>query len=201
MVNNDYLAEPWSSEQPFSHELSEDSTNDQHDTILRLLEFRKKNPNKLIIANLNVNSIPNKFEQLKVLVQDKVDILVITESKLDSSFPISQFIISGFSKPFRLDRNRNGGGVLIFVREDIPTKELSSFFPEDIEGVLIEINLRKSKWLLCGCYHPPRQNNDYCLHHIGNALDQFSKIYSNFLLVEDFNAEESNSSMVEFLNN
>ena len=70
-----------------------------------------------------------KFEQLKVLVQDKVDILVITESKLDSSFSISQFIISGFSKPFRLDRNRNGGGVLIFVREDMPTKE-SSFFPQ-----------------------------------------------------------------------
>ena len=95
--NNGSLAEPWFSEQPFSHEPSEDSTNDQHDTILHLLEFRKKNPNKLIIANLNVNSIPNKFEQLKVLVQDKVDIFVITESKLDSSFPNSQFIISGFS--------------------------------------------------------------------------------------------------------
>ena len=103
-----------------------------------LLEIRKKNPNKLIIANLNVNSIPNKFEQLKVFVQDKVDILVITESKLDSSFPITQFIIRAFSKPFRLDRNRNGGGVLIFAREDIPTKELSFVFPEDMEGVLIE---------------------------------------------------------------
>ena len=188
--------------QPTSHAHSEDSTSDhQDDTILRLLEIRKKNPNKLIIANLNINSIPNKFEQLKVFVQDKVDILVITESKLDSSFPISQFIISGFSKPFRLDRNRNGGGVLIFVREDIPTKELSFVFPEDIEGVLIEINLRKTKWLLCGCYRPPRQSNDYFLHHLGNALDNFSKTYSKFLLVGDFNAEESNSSMEEFLNN
>ena len=58
---------------------------------------------------------------------------------------------------------------------DIPTKELSFVFPEDIEGVLIEINLRKSKWLLCGCYHPPRQSNDYFLHHLGKALDKFSK--------------------------
>ena len=84
---------------------------------------------------------------------------------------------------------------------DIPTKELSFVFPEDIEGVLIEINLRKSKWLLCGCYHPPRQSNDYFLHHLGKALDKFSKTYSNFLLVRDFNAEESNFSMAEFLNN
>ena len=100
-----------------------------------------------------------------------------------------------------MDRNRNGGGVLIFVREDIPTKELSFVFPEDIEGILIEINLRKSKLLLCGCYHPHKQSNDYFLHHLGNALDKFSKTYSNFLLVGDFNAEESNSSMAEFLNN
>ena len=74
---------------------------------------------------------------------------------------------------------------MIFVREDIPTKELSFFFPGDIEGVLIEINLRKTKWLLCGCYHP-RQNNDYFLHHLGNALDHFSKTYSNFLLVGEY---------------
>ena len=72
--NHGYLAEllpgsflsnsaPWSSEQPSSHAHSEDSINDQpDDTILRLLEIRKKNTNKLTIANLNVNSIPNKFE-------------------------------------------------------------------------------------------------------------------------------------------
>ena len=97
-------SENWSSEQPSSYAHSEDSTNDQpDDTILCLLEIRKQNTNKLLIANLNVNSIPNKFEQLNVFVQDKVDILVITESKLDSSFPIFQFIISGFSKPFRLE--------------------------------------------------------------------------------------------------
>ena len=66
---------------------------------------------------------------------------------------------------------------------------------------MIEINLCKSKWLLYGCYRPPRQSNDYFLHNLGNALDKFSKTYSNFLLVGDFNAEESNSSMAEFLNN
>ena len=42
--------------------------------------------NKLIIGNLNINSIAGKFDQLKLMVQQKVDILVLTKTKIDSSF-------------------------------------------------------------------------------------------------------------------
>ena len=38
-----------------------------------------------------------------------IDILVITETKLDDSIASSQFIINGYSKPYRLDRHRHGG--------------------------------------------------------------------------------------------
>ena len=49
--------------------------------------LRVKNVNRLIIGNLNMNSISNKFDQLKLFVQGKVDILIVTETKLDSIFP------------------------------------------------------------------------------------------------------------------
>ena len=88
--------------------------------------LRVRNVNKLIIGSLNINSISNKFDQLRLLVDGKVDILIITETKLDSTFPSSQFMIKGYSEPYRLDRNRNGGGVLIYIREDIPSKNLIS---------------------------------------------------------------------------
>ena len=71
------------------------------------------NQNKLIIGNLNINSISNKFDQLKCMIEENLDILIITETKLDSTFPTTQFLINGFCKPQRLDRNRNGGEVLI----------------------------------------------------------------------------------------
>ena len=84
-----------------------------------------------------------------MIIQGNVDILVVTETKLDSSFPNYQFLIEGFSQPYRMDRNRNSGGVLIYVREDIPSKELKKhIFPDDIEGIFIEVNLRKIKWLM-----------------------------------------------------
>ena len=84
----------------------------------------------------------------------KVDILLVTETKSYSTFPISQSYINGFAKPSRFDRNRNGRGVLIYTGKDIPSKELDNYLPNDIEGMLIELNLRKSKWFLFGCYDP-----------------------------------------------
>ena len=78
-----------------------------------------KNENRLIIGNLNINSISNKSDQLKLFVQGKVDILIVTETKLDSTFPTSQFMIDWYSEPYRFDRNRNEDRVLIYIRKDI----------------------------------------------------------------------------------
>ena len=91
-----------------------------------------------------------------------VDILVLTEIKLDETFITSSFLTDGFSSPFRLDRNRKGGDILIYVRGDITSKLFTKhIFPNDIEGLFVEINFRKSEWLLFGTYHPPSQNDQY----------------------------------------
>ena len=60
--------------------------------------------NRIFIAHLNINSLRNKFEILKEATANKVDILLISETKLDSSFPLNQFHIDGFTTPYRLDR-------------------------------------------------------------------------------------------------
>ena len=57
-----------------------------------------------------------------------IDILVLTETKLDDTFPTAQFLVKGFSEPCRLDRNKNGGGVMIYIYEEIPNKLLVNMF-------------------------------------------------------------------------
>ena len=47
---------------------------------------------------------------------------MISETKLDSSFPEGQFLIEGYSKPHRIDHNCHGGGIMLYVRADIPSK-------------------------------------------------------------------------------
>ena len=89
---------------------------------------------------------------------------MISETKLDSSFPNGQFQIHGYSEPYRLDRNGNGGGILVFIREDIPTKLIDSQMK--IEGFFIELNLRRKKWLLSCSYNPKCYQKSHYLKEI-----------------------------------
>lgn len=63
-----------------------------------------------------MNSISEKFGQLMLLVAGKVDIIIITETRLDCTFPSSQFMANGCIESYRFARNKNGEGVLIYVR-------------------------------------------------------------------------------------
>ena len=69
-----------------------------------LSKIRINNVNKVIIGTLNINSSPPKFEQLKLIISNYIDVFVIQETKLDPSFRDDQFVISGYTKPYRLDR-------------------------------------------------------------------------------------------------
>ena len=48
--------------------------------------------------------------------------VMISETKLDESFPPGQFLLHDYSVPFRCDRNGNDYGILLYVKEDIPSK-------------------------------------------------------------------------------
>ena len=76
-----------------------------------------------IIAQININSIRNKFETLVSLRTFDIDILMISETT-DESFPLSQFMTDGFSMPYCHDRNTHGVGILVYFRNNITMKLL-----------------------------------------------------------------------------
>ena len=73
----------------------------------------------MVIGTLNINSISNKCDNLKLIIQGRIDILVKTETKTDSTFPWIQFAVEDDSKSYWFDRNTNGGGVFIYMLEEI----------------------------------------------------------------------------------
>ena len=83
---------------------------------------RIDNLNKLIFAHLNINSIRNKFDSLADVIKYNIDILMISETKVDDSFPDGQFFLDDFGRSFLLNRNRNDGGIMLSIRNDIPAK-------------------------------------------------------------------------------
>ena len=122
--------------------------------------------NKVIIGITNINSLPARSDQVKEVILKNVNILVMTENKLDDTFPLGQFYVEGFTMPYRLGSNRNGGDVIIYVREDIPSKILEKHkLPQDVEGMFVELNFRKIKWLLFGTHHPLLKVTSTILKH------------------------------------
>ena len=128
-----------------------------------LNNLRLKNIDRLLIGHLNINSIRNKFDALKQMIKNNIDILIVSESKLDNTFPDKQFSMEGY-RTIRQDREHNGhlgGGIIIFIREDIPCKELKFQPDRENEGIFLEVNLRKTKWLIITGYNPKKENISY----------------------------------------
>ena len=99
--------------------------------ILRIRQQRIENALNAITGHLNIKSMRNKFALVENIIKD-FDIFLISESKLDCIFPLNQFYIAVF-KQFRRGRNRFGGGLMLYINENIPSRLLNEHlkFPTD----------------------------------------------------------------------
>ena len=113
---------------------------------------------------------------MKPMLLDDIDIFIVTETKSDYSFPASQFNVEGYSTPFRLDRNKNDGGIVLYILSYIIASKLTGFtFPNNIEAFFVEINLKGNKWLICCSYNPNRTFVSNHLDHIAKGINTYSK--------------------------
>ena len=141
-------------------EMGNDDTivNEPNDFISDLKKLQYCNPKNMIIGHININSLRNKYDPIRSILQNGVcDIFTLSETKLDESFPTAQFHITNFVL-HRKDRNAHGGGVITYIRSDLPHRrrydmELNA---SGFEFIILEVQLyKKEKWLICSCYKPP----------------------------------------------
>ena len=135
------------------------------------------------------------------MVTEEIDILMITETKLDDSFPASQLFIQGFCTPFRLDRNKNGGEILLYIISNITSTKLNRYIIKNqIEAFFVEIRIRNSIWLLCCSYNPSKLQIASHIQEISNGIDAYCKKYENILITGDFNVDVKEVSLHLFCN-
>ena len=168
-----------------NNEYKADSLSESN-KVANLYSIRKHNLDNLVVVHLNLNSLRLKFDSLAQKTTSNVDILMIFETKLDNSFPEGQFLIEGYSKPCRNDRNYHGGGIILYVRADIPSKLLSSVLLP-IEVFYVEINLHKKKWSLSSSYNPNKNTIKSHIVMLHKGLALYSSKYENFIVLDDFN--------------
>ena len=160
--------------------------------------IRRKNLQNIVIGQININSLRNKLDFLAEQNKRIIDVLVISETKLDEPFPVDQFKNPGYTSRFRLDRDQHDEKNMIFIREDIPTKSFSAG-TKSIEELYIELNFPKRKLLLSCSYNPNENNFMNHLDALQKNLDLYSSEHKHVILLGDFNVETMEPCMQSFL--
>ena len=137
--------------------------------------FNKKG---LHCIHLNVRSLLPKIHEPRHIVQKtSASMIGITESWLDSTISDSENNIPGYIV-VRQDRNREGGGVCIFIKEDLAFNDRKDLYQKKLEMVWLGILFPHCKPLLIGsCYRPPDMSDfhklfeEYCYHNFFSDLE------------------------------
>jgi hypothetical protein len=139
---------------------------------------------------INVNSVRFKFNELCVILLEKLaDILIVGETKIDESFPNAQFNVPEYSL-YRQDRNEYGGGVMMYVHSSIPHRirhDLNKFVCNGLEGIILEMNVSKKKWLLSGLYKPPSVKDHIFEDTFCKVIDTLFHETKNVICTGDLN--------------
>ena len=117
----------------------------------------------LIVVHFNIDSITaeGRLEQLKVICQTmNLDVLIITESKLDDSIPNSLIEITNFHEPLRRDRNRHGGGCLIYISENLTFKQMSELQSDKYEHIWADVKVNEKIYSINALYRPSTDNTN-----------------------------------------
>ena len=124
---------------------------------------------------------------------------MISETKLDSSFPQTRFCMNVFSKPQKVERNSKGGGTLLYIREGIISKSKPvSLNSNNLEYLPADINLRKRKWLLFGWDNLHKCFSKDFHTAVSKEIDSTSSRYENFLIVGEYGCEIHAQTMSSF---
>ena len=123
---------------------------------------RKISHNRLKLFHLNVQSVKNRNHLVQVrelVVNEKPDILALSETWLNSSITNTEVNIQGYNI-YRLDRkHKKGGGICIYVRNDFKSKvlkDLSFISPVGFHQLWVQAQVNKNKSLIvCATYRPP----------------------------------------------
>ena len=136
---------------------------------------------------LNVNSLRNKVTDLKVIPEHlSLDDFVLTETKLDESFPNAQSTLDGYEIRARRDRNKFGRGLIEYVRKGLICKRTAKYELKSNECICSEINFSKKKWVIFSIYRPPNVENltDFFKERTTSLLKVTSN-YENIIVMGD----------------
>ena len=91
---------------------------------------------------------------------NQIDILALSEIKIDHSVHPSLFTLDGFHLPTINARNRKGGGTAVFVRDHLAFTQLTELESNEFETTWVKIQIQNKSVIVCSCYLPPNTKKE-----------------------------------------
>lgn len=147
--------------------------------------FRKKG---LHCLHLNVRSLPPKIDELRLIAQStNAAVIGVSETWLDETVNDSEIEIPNYNIQ-RMDRNRDGGGVCIYIRADLAYNPRMDLHHNDIESTWVDILLPKSKPILIGICYRPQTNAAFFSTLEDSCIKSDRFCDQEVIILGDFNA-------------
>ena len=150
----------------------------------------------LKVLHLNVNGLLGKIDQIRLLLTEtgrNIQILQVSESHLDDSAPDSFVKVFGYNLIRRDRKNGPGGGVCIYIREDLKYQRRLDLENHELEALVIEIFIKHSKSLLISVIYRPPDSSKYLNKNFQCVFNDFISTAMSenkeFILSGDLNCD------------
>ena len=138
------------------------------------------------IGCLNIRSLLNKIDKIRTIVTEcNFNVMGICEMFLDDNVADNEICKEGYNIVMK-NRNRHGGGVLLYIKEGIQYTEITNLAGSEVEGVWENIQCDKQHLALGVMFRPPPSNNAY----LKSMLDQVDNVFSyneSIIIMGDLN--------------
>ena len=160
-----------------------EAKRDRENLFSELGSLKHKKGQCPIFGFLNINSCKYKYTDISLIFNTKsVDIFAIGEIKLDQSFPTAQFHHPGYAI-YRKDRTQNGGGIIVYVRSELPVRRREKMESTGgVETIVLENNIGKGKWACAAMYRPPRLADQVFSDTVSSLLEEMTSEYKNIII-------------------
>jgi len=184
-LNNNYVLDCDTS---VEIEHNDEFSGGDHGLFKEVHDIRVKFANHVIVSHLNVNSVGSKISEIRELQRRcQLDVLVLSETKLDASYKQEIIDINGYYC-VRQDKRANSGGLLTYISKDIPFSiGNTSICNDEMECISIELNISEEKIVLLCMYKNPRTDPVTFKNIFEETYESISDTYDNVIIIGDLN--------------
>ena len=144
------------------------------------------------MCHININSLSTKIDHLRFMLKNHpFHVISVSETHCDDTITDQELSLDGFTI-LRKDRNRNGGGVALYIHNSLAYTKLD--YGSEIETLWVKLKLDCGNYVsICVTYRPPNCSVDF-FDKFSNMMEEAILDVGEIVVLGDFNCDVMKSN-------